>query len=71
MLNKEICMLFFEKTCIAGLCVSWLFFCVNMPDDVVGQTDNFVSRSLGHLRKTFCFGLVLERVAWEVDTYAC
>lgn len=60
-------MMFFEKACIARLCISWLFFRVDVPDDVVGQTDDFVARSLGHLRKAFCLGLVFERVAREVD----
>lgn len=40
-----------------------------MPDDVVGQTNDLVASSLGHLSEAFCLGLVLESVAWEIDAW--
>jgi hypothetical protein len=51
------------------LCVAGLLVGVNMPDDVVRETNDFVSGALGHLCETFCLGLVLEGVAREVDAY--
>lgn len=39
-----------------------------MPYNVVWQANDLVTCSLGHLTETFCLGLVLESVAWEVDT---
>lgn len=50
------------------LCVSRLLFGVDMPYDVVGKANHFVSCSLGHLGEALRFGLVLERVTREVDT---
>lgn len=55
---------------VKDLCVSWLLVRVDVPDDVVGQAVNSVAGSLGHLGETFCLGLVLEGVAWEVDACA-
>lgn len=51
-----------------GLCVARLLVRVDMPDNVVGQSDDLVSCPLRHLRESFCFGLVLESITWEVDT---
>ena len=45
-----------------------LLFGIDVPDDVVGETDDLVTGSLGHLGKTLGLGLVLESVAGEVDT---
>ena len=49
------------------LCITGLFLGVDVPDNVVGQTKDFVSCPLGHLGEPFGFGLVLEGVAREVD----
>lgn len=38
-----------------------------MPNDVVGQTNDLVAGTLGHLGETLGFGLVLEGVRGEVD----
>ena len=38
-----------------------------MPDHVIGKTEDAVARPLGHFGKAFCFGLVFEGVAGEVD----
>lgn len=51
-------------------CVSRLLLSIDMPDDVIRQTDNSVTGTLGHLSKSFRLGLVLEGVAWEVDSWA-
>ena len=52
------------KSGIAGLLVR-----VDVPDDVVGQAEDFVARALGHLCESFGFGLVLECVTREVDAW--
>lgn len=51
-----------------GSCVSGLLLSVNVPYDVVGQTDDTVTGALGHLGKALCLGLVLEGVTREVDS---
>jgi hypothetical protein len=38
-----------------------------MPDHIVRQPKDLISSPFGHLRKALGFGLVLERVAREVD----
>jgi hypothetical protein len=40
-----------------------------VPDDVVGETDDLVAGSFGHLGETFCLGLIFERVAGEIDAW--
>lgn len=50
-----------------SLCVSWLFFRIDVPDDVVWQPNDLVTSTLSHLSETFRLGLVLKSVAWEVD----
>lgn len=42
---------------------------VDVPDDVVGEADDFVFCALGHLGEALCLGLVLECVAGEVDAW--
>ena len=42
---------------------------IDVPDDVIRETDDLIPGSLGHLGKALCLGLVLERVAGEVDTF--
>lgn len=49
---------------VAGLLVR-----VNVPDNIVGQTNDLVAGTLGHLGEALGFGLVLESVCGEVDTY--
>ena len=49
------------------LCVARFLLGVNVPDDVVGQAKDAVAGPLGHLRKAFGVGLVLEGVSGEVD----
>lgn len=50
-----------------ALCVSALLVCVDVPYHVVGQTPDTVPCALGHLCETFCLGLVLEGIAWEIN----
>lgn len=52
-----------------SLCVATLLLGVDVPDDVVGKTNDLVAGALGHLGETFGLGLVLESVAREVDAY--
>jgi hypothetical protein len=40
-----------------------------VPDHVVGQTHDLVAGTLGHLGEALGFGLVLEGVCGEIDTY--
>lgn len=58
-----------RNTCVAQLSVARFFFGINMPDDVVWQADDLVSGPLSHFGEAFCFGLIFEGVAGEVDTY--
>lgn len=55
--------------CFASAEVARLFFGINVPDDVVGKTDNLVASSFSHLGKSFRFGLILKGIRREVDTY--
>ncbi len=56
-----------------GLRITRLLFSVDMPDNIVRQTNNFIACSLGHFRETLCLRLVLECIAGEIDTctYYC
>lgn len=47
--------------------VARLLIRVNVPDDIVGQSEHAVARALRHLGEAFCLGLVLECVGGEVD----
>ena len=49
--------------------VARLLVRVNVPDHIVGQTHNLVARTFCHLGKALGFGLVLEGVCGEIDTY--
>jgi hypothetical protein len=53
--------------CRPALEVTGLLIRVDMPHDVVRQTDDLVASTLRHLCEAFGFGLVLKRVAREVD----
>jgi hypothetical protein len=57
----------------ASLCglnhVALLLRRVNMPNDVVRETNNLVSGALGHLGESFSLGLIFKGVTGEVDAY--
>jgi len=57
-----------QKPSHKGSCVSRLLLSVDVPNNVVGQTNNTVAGTLGHFGEAFCFRLVLEGVAREVDS---
>lgn len=38
-----------------------------MPHNIIRQAYNLITRSLGHLRKSFRFSLVLECIAREIN----
>jgi hypothetical protein len=59
-----------KKTDADGLFVAALLLGVDMPNNVVGEAVDAVTRTLGHLGKTFGLGLVLEGVAGEVDPWS-
>jgi hypothetical protein len=40
---------------------------INVPDDVVRKAEDAIAGSFGHLRETFCLGLILECVGGKVD----
>lgn len=48
--------------------IALLLIGIDMPDDVVRQTDNLLLGALRHLRKALSLGLVLKGVGGEVDT---
>lgn len=48
--------------------VARLLIRVDVPHDVVGQTDDLVAGTLRHLGESFGLGLVLKRVRGEIDT---
>lgn len=57
---------------LVGLAISQvprLLFRVDVPDNVVGKTNDLVASTLGHLGEALGLGLVLESVGGEVDTY--
>lgn len=58
-----------KETGVTRLCITGLLLGVDVPDNIVGQTKDFVSRPLGHFGETFGLGLVLEGVTREVDAY--
>lgn len=47
--------------------ISFLFVRILMPNHVVGQANNAITGTLGHLGEALGFGLVLKGVAGEVD----
>lgn len=47
--------------------IALLFLSINMPYDVVGQSNDLITRSSRHFSETLCFRLVLERITWEID----
>lgn len=54
--------------CLAVSQVAGLLVGVNMPDHVVGQSNDLIPGALGHLGESLGLGLVLEGVCGEVDT---
>jgi len=50
------------------LCVAALLLGVDMPNDVVGQADDLVTRPLGHLSEAFGFRLVFKGIGGEVNS---
>lgn len=40
-----------------------------MPYHIIREAIDSITRSFGHLRKAFCFGLILKRVAGKVDAW--
>ena len=52
-----------------GLDVARFLVRVDMPYDVVWQSNDFVTGTLGHLREAFSLSLVLERVGRKVYPY--
>lgn len=48
--------------------IAGLLLCIDVPDNVVWKAEDAVARAPRHLGETFGLGLVLEGVAWEVDT---
>lgn len=53
----------------ARLCIPRLLVRIDMPHHVIRQSEDAVAGALGHFREAFCFGLVLEGVAGEVDAW--
>lgn len=53
--------------CLAVSQVAGLLVGVNVPNNVVGQANDLVAGTLGHLGEALGFGLVLESVRGEVD----
>ena len=51
------------------LCVARLLLGVDVPYDVVGKADHFVSCPLSHFGKPFRLGLVLECIAREINSW--
>lgn len=49
--------------------IAWPLICVDVPDDVVGESIDTVAGAFGHLREAFRLRLVLESVAWKVDAW--
>jgi len=52
-----------------GLEIPALLLGVDVPDDVVGQAPDAVPGALGHFGEALGFGLVLEGVGGEVDSW--
>lgn len=53
---------------VEKLSIAWLFFRVNMPDNVVWETEDAIACSFGHLCETLRFRLIFKCVARKVDT---
>lgn len=49
--------------------IAALLLRVNMPHNVIGQAVYAVTGAFGHLGEALRLRLVLEGVAWEVDTW--
>lgn len=52
---------------MSSLCIAALFFGVDMPNNVVRETIDFVASTLGHFSESFCLGLILKSVARKID----
>lgn len=52
---------------MSSLCIAALFFRVDMPNNVIGETVDFIASTLGHFGESFSFGLIFESVARKVD----
>ena len=55
---------------VPHLRVTRLLLRIYVPDDIVGQTIDAVSRAFGHLSEPLGLGLVLEGVARKIDAGA-
>lgn len=44
------------------------FLGVDVPDNVVRETNDLVAGTLRHFGEAFRLGLVLKGVGWEIDT---
>jgi hypothetical protein len=51
-----------------ALRITGLLVGIDMPNNVIWQTNYFISRPLSHLRESFRLSLILKCVAWEVDS---
>lgn len=40
-----------------------------MPNDIVGETNDFVARSFGHFGESFGLSLVFKGITGEVDAF--
>jgi len=58
-----------EGNMFSRLGVSGLLFGIDMPYNVVRQSNDLVTRSFGHFGKALSFGLVFESVTREVDAW--
>lgn len=54
---------------VLQLRITGLLLGVDMPDNVIRQAVNTISRPLCHLRKSFRLGLVFKGVAGEIDAW--
>ena len=55
------------KACSVQLCVAGFLLRVDMPYDVVGETDYLVTSSLSHFGESLRLGLIFKCITWEVD----
>jgi hypothetical protein len=58
-----------EGNVSSHLGVPGLLFGIDMPYNIVRQSNNLVARSFSHFGKALGFGLVLESVTREVDAW--
>ena len=56
-----------ELVATTALLVAGLFFCIDVPDDVVWKAIDTVTGSFRHLGKALSFGLIFESIAWEIN----